>query len=244
MNNQATMDKMHAMRMHGMLRVFKNTLETEVKKKFTLDELIAHMIEVEWEDRKNRKFNRMLDNAKFRYKASFEELNFNINRNLNKNELLRLSDCSWIIKKQNIIITGPTGVGKSYVASALGHQACLYEYKVKYFNCMKLFSLLKQSTADGSYGKELNRLKKTDLLILDDFGLQAFDKQHRLAFLEILEDRHGQQSTIIVSQLPVKNWHEIIGDATIADAICDRLVHTSNKIKLKGESVRKLMKKS
>lgn len=166
-----------------------------------------------------------------------------MNRNLDKNTILKLSNGQWLENKQNIIITGPTGVGKSFIASSIGHQVCLTGHKVIYFNCMKLFSMLKYSCADGSYIDEIKKMQKNDLLILDDFGLQNIDKQNRLSLLEILEDRHGQRSTIIVSQLPVKNWHEIIGDSTIADAILDRLVHTALRIDLKGESIRKLKKK-
>lgn len=242
MNNQATMEKMQLMRFHGMLQAFQSTMETGVKNNFTADELVGHLVDAEWDERKNRKFSRLIKYAKFRYRVAFEEIDFMLNRNLDKNEMLRLSDCSWINQHQNMIITGPTGVGKSFLASAFGHQACLHEYRVLYFNCMKLFTKLKMSNADGSYISELKKIQKTELFILDDFGLQSFDKQNRLTLLEILEDRYGQKSTLIISQVPVKNWHEIIGDKTIADAICDRLVHTSHQINLKGESVRKKKK--
>ncbi len=240
MNNQATMEKMQEMRFHGMMRAFQSTMETGVKNNFTADELIGHLIDSEYDERKNRKFSRLVQYAKFRYHAAFEEIDFISKRNLDKNEILRLSDCRWLEKHQNIIITGPAGIGKSFIASAFGHQACLYEYRVLYFNCMKLFTKLKMSNADGSYISELNKIKKTDLLILDDFGLQPFDRQNRLTLLEILEDRHGLKSTLIISQVPIKNWHEIIEDKTIADAICDRLVHTSYKFNLQGiNSLRK-----
>lgn len=242
MNNQATMEKMQQMRFHGMLRAFQSTMETGVKNKFTSDELIGHLIDAEYDERKNRKFNRLIQYAKFRYHAAFEEIDFISKRNLDKNEVLRLSDCQWIEKHQNIIITGSAGAGKSFIASALGHQACLYEYRVLYFNCMKLFTKLKMSNADGSYIGELKKIQKTDFLILDDFGLQSFDKQNRLTLLEILEDRHGLKSTLIISQVPIKNWHEIIGDKTIADAICDRLIHSSYEINLQGINMRKKKK--
>jgi len=156
---------------------------------------------------------------------------------------LRFSNCSWIEKKQNVIIEGPTGVGKSFIGSALGHQACMYGFKTLYFNATKLFSRLKLLKADGSYVKELKKIEKANVLIIDDFAVQHLDTQNRLSLLEILEDRHGRKSTIIISQLPVTKWHEIIGDPTIADAICDRIIHSSFRIELKGESVRKKYEK-
>ena len=239
MNNQATIEKMQKMKLHGMLRAFQITMETSIKNKFTADELLAHLIDAEWDDRYNRKLNRLIKAAKFRYQASFEQIDFQLNRNLDKNIVLRLSDCSWILKKQDIIITGATGVGKSFMASALGFQGCMYGFKVRYFNCSKLFSLLKYAKADGTFIKEMNNIQNQEVIILDDFGLHPFDTQSRLFLLEIMEDRHGRRSTIISSQFPVKNWHEIIGEPTIADAICDRIIHSSFRIEMKGESVRK-----
>jgi DNA replication protein DnaC len=142
-----------------------------------------------------------------------------------------------------MIITGSTGSGKSFIACALGHQACINSLKVRYFNCLKLFTYLMQLKGDGTYGKEMNKIKNQDLIILDDFGLQVLDGYNRLMLLEILEDRHGCKSTIITSQLPPNKWHDVIGDATIADAICDRMVHSSHHLRLKGkESMRKLNK--
>ena len=239
MNNQGTIEKMHQMRLHGMVRAFKSTMETAVKNNYTTDELVAHLIDSEWDDRHNRKLSRLIKTAKFRYQASFEMLDFQLKRNLDKNTMLRLSDCGWIPKKKDIIITGPTGAGKSFIASAFGYQGCLYGFSVIYFNCSKLFSMLKFAKADGTYAKELNRIQKHDVLILDDFGLHPFDSQSRLDLLEIMEDRHGRKSTVIASQFPVSSWHEIIGEPTIADAICDRVIHSAFRIELKGESVRK-----
>ncbi len=158
--------------------------------------------------------------------------------------ILRFSDCSWIKDKKNIIITGPTGVGKSFVASALGNQACIYGYRTYYFNSQKLFSYLKASKADGTYVKNLEKIAKSANLVFDDFGLEKLDSQSRLSLLEILEDRHGLASTIIASQIPISAWHDIIGDATIADAICDRIVNNSYRIELKGESIRKKYNKN
>lgn len=239
MSNEATFEKMSRMKLFGMLSAFKKYLEVHGEPGLTVDEVISHLIDTEWEDRYNRKVNRLLKSARFRYQGCIEQIDYTANRNLDKNIILRLAKCNWINKKENIIITGPTGVGKSYIASTLGHQACLSEYKTLYFNCNKLFEVLKISKADGSYSRIISKLLTQDLLILDDFGLQPIDSQSRLFLLEILEDRHGLKSTIITSQLPVKNWFDIIGDATLADAICDRIVHSAIRIELKGESLRK-----
>lgn len=238
-NNQATLEKLEKMRLRGMLRAFRSTMETGVKHQFTPDELFSHLVDAEWDDRYNRKLERLLKVAKFRYTACFEEIDFGLDRNLDKNQLLRLSDCGWVQRPQDILITGPTGAGKSFIGSALGTQACVYGYTVGYYPCSKLFSRLKFSKADGSYLKELTRMLKQDVIILDDFGLVPLEAQSRLSLLEILEDRHGRKPTVFIAQVPVGKWHEVIGDPTIADAICDRVIHTAHRIELKGESVRK-----
>jgi len=239
-NNQATLQKLGQMKLYGMARAFTNTMEAGTKNQFTAGELISHLVDAEWDDRYNRKLTRLLKGARFRYKASIEEIDFTINRGLDKNQILRLSNCQWIESHQDCIVTGPTGAGKSFIASALGHQACMYGFKVLYYPSSKLFAHLKLSRADGSYLKELTKILKMDVTILDDFGLETLDAHSRLTLLEILEDRHGRRSSVFVSQLPVAKWHEVIGDPTIADAICDRIIHNAHRIELKGESVRKV----
>jgi len=201
------------------------------------------LIELEWDDRQTRKRDRVITSAKFRYMASVEELEYDPERNLDKYQILRFADCDYITQHQNILITGSTGVGKSYLGCALGHQACLKGYRVMYFNLAKLLSWLKMMKADGSYLKEIGKLERQDLLILDDFGLQPIDDQSRLIFLEIIEDRYDRSSTILTSQLPVSNWYEVINEKTIADAILYRLLHRSFRVVLKGESMRKTKKK-
>jgi len=244
MNNQATIEKMQEMRLLGMLSSFRETFSTGMQSKFTVDEMVAHLIDAEWDERFNRKFNTLLKNANFRYKSSIEEIDYKPSRKIDKNMILRFSTCDWIKKGESIIITGSTGAGKSFMACAFGHKACVHRHHVGYYNCMKLFSHLKYCKADGSYFKEMNKIKKQDLVILDDFGLKPFDADSRLMLLEMLEDRHGSKSIIISSQITTDKWFNLIGDATIADAICDRLLHTSHKIHIDGDSMRKIKSKN
>jgi len=243
MNQTATMQKLEEMRFNGFARAYREMTETGMAREFTTDEVISHLVQAEWDDRYNRRLQRLIANARFRYQASFEEIDFSAKRNLDKDQLLRLSSSDWIAKHQNIICTGSTGSGKSWIASALGHLGCQHGYKVLYRNCIKLFDELKVAKADGSYIKEISKIEKMDLLILDDFGLKPLDGHQRLMLLEIIEDRHGRKSTIITSQLPVNQWHDVIGDQTIADGCLDRLVHSSHRIELKSEvSMRKTYK--
>ncbi len=241
MNNQ-TMEKMKQMKLYGMARAMASAMDMGLAD-ITPDEFLAHLVDAEWDDRYNRRLARLIKNAKFRYRASMEEIDFSLARGLDKNMVMRFSDCDFIKNKRNIIITGPTGVGKSFIATALGNQACVYGYRTLYFNTQKLFPTLKLAKADGTYISQVQKIEKASLLLLDDFGLEKLDTGSRLIFLEILEDRHGLSSTIITSQFPVSAWHEIIGDPTIADAICDRMVNSSYRIELGGESVRKKFKK-
>lgn len=237
--NDQTIEKMRTMKLYGMLRAFRTSLESGKNEKCTADELLSMLIDSEWDERYNRKLSRSVRNARFRYKASVEQINFDDHRVLNKNQVLRLADCGFIDKKENVLITGSTGVGKSYIASAIGHQACSMGYKVLYDHSSKLFARLKGGKADGTYLKEITKIEKQDLLIIDDFGIQPLDQQSRSILMEIIEDRHGKKSTLFTSQLPVNQWHEMIGEQTIADAILDRIVHDSQRLELKGESMRK-----
>ena len=240
--NENTLDKMKKMKFHGMFRAFKTGLESEHQQDYTSDELISNLIQSEWDDRQNRSIEQRIKNARFRYKASLEELNYSTDRNLDKNQVMRFSDCSFINKAENILITGSTGVGKSYIASAIGHHACSLGYKVVYHNVPKLFSSLKMAKADGSYMKEIAKIERQQLLILDDFGIQPFDAQSRASLMEIIEDRHAKGSIIFTSQVPVTKWYEIIGEKTVADAILDRIVHESHRLEITGESMRKKQK--
>ncbi|MCR6637480.1 MAG: IS21-like element helper ATPase IstB [Sporocytophaga sp.] len=237
--NQQTLSKLSELKLTGMHRAYENILHIHKNELLTADELVQLLVQSEWEERHNQKLLRLTRSAKFRYQAAVEEVTFPAKRNLDKNLFLRLADCSFIDRKENILITGATGVGKSFVASALGHQACSKGYRTQYFNLQKLFTKTAMAKADGTYVKELGKIEKKDILILDDFGLQPLDTQKRLELLEIIEDRHGRKSTIICSQLPVNKWYDIIEDSTIADAILDRLINGAHRLELKGESMRK-----
>jgi len=236
--NTDTLDKMRQMRFWGMHRAFKTSLE-QSDPTYTADEMAAMLIDSEWDDRHNRTIERIMRNARFRYKATIEQLDYSNERGIDKNLVHRLADCSFISRKESILITGSTGTGKSFLASAIGHQACQLGFKVLYTNATRLFAQLKMAKADGSSIKELMKIEKQDLLILDDFGIQPFDQQSRASLLDIIEDRHGKRSTIITAQVPVKQWYDLIGEKTVADAIMDRIVHNAQRIELSGESLRR-----
>lgn len=242
MNYQQTLEKMQQMKLHGMRRAYESSFETSRPDEWTSDQMVAWLTEAEWNHRNNARMERLIKNARFRYHALLEEINFDASRNIDKGLVMRLADCSFIDKGENIIITGSTGAGKSYLATAFGIQACLKGYKVIYFNLGKLFETLTRSKADSSYIRELKRIEKHDLLILDDFGLQVIDTQRQLTLLDLIEDRHARKATIITSQIPVKVWHELLEEKTVADAILDRIVHSSHRIELKGESMRRKIK--
>jgi len=237
--NEATLEKMRKIKCLGMYRAFKTSLESGTVENYTSDELIAHLVESEWDDRQNRSIQQKVTNARFRYKAELENLSYSASRNIDKNQIMRFAECAFIDKYENILITGSTGIGKSYIASALGHHACSMGYKVIYYSTPKLFAKLKMTKADGSYIKEIAKIERQQLLILDDFGIQPLDAPSRAALMEIIEDRHGKSSIIITSQIPVNKWHEVIGEKTVADAILDRIIHQAHRLELKGESLRK-----
>lgn len=237
--SSTVLNKMSHMKLLGMLRSYQVMLDSRQHHELTHDEFFNTLIQSEWEYRENKKVNRHLRQAKFRYTASIEELNFTAERGLDKTQILRLADGSFIQNKENVLITGATGVGKSYLASALGHQACQMGHKVLYYNTQKLFPRMKMLKADGSYDREIAKIERHDLLILDDFGLVPMDNTARMILLEIIEDRHARKATIISSQLPVAKWYEVIGESTVADAILDRMIHTAHRVELKGASLRK-----
>jgi DNA replication protein DnaC len=239
MSENQTITKLNQMKLTGMARAYETTYSINQSNNLTIDEIISYIVESEWDNRQNQKLNSLIKAAKFRYQAFIGDISYSSERNLDKNFMLKLAGCDYLVKKENLIITGATGVGKSYIATALGNEACVKGYKTMYYNLGKLLISLKMKRADSSYLREIDKLQKQDLLILDDFGLAMLDTQNRLDLLEIIEDRYGKSSTIITSQLPITKWHDVIGDSTIADAIVDRLVHNAHRIELKGASLRK-----
>lgn len=232
-------ENMESLKLYGMIRMWQSLKENRQHHGLSLEEGLELLLQSEKQDRDNRRKDRLEKVAGFRYQASMEEINYLSGRGIDKNTLLGLSDCQFIDRGESLLITGPTGAGKSFIASAFGYQACHLGYKVAYFSMHKLLLKLKLFRADGSIIRFYEKLNKQQLLILDDFGLNRFDQQQRMDLMEIIEDRHNRRSTIIASQLPVFSWYEIIGDDTIADAIMDRIIHGSNRIELTGESMRK-----
>lgn len=231
--------KFTKLRLHGMNKSWTALKETRKVHELSFEDGLELLLQAEEQERDNRRFRRLEYQAGFRYKASIEELSIDHTRGLDTNLLATLATGDYIPKGESVLITGPTGCGKSFLASALGHQACILGYKVAYYNTQKLMLKTKMARLEGTIFKFFEKLAKTDLLILDDFGLTHLDKQQQIDLMELIEDRHGKTSTIIGSQLPVASWYDVIGEETIADAILDRLVHSSYRIQLKGESLRK-----
>ncbi|APA90696.1 IS21-like element helper ATPase IstB [Myroides sp. ZB35] len=239
MDNNQTIEKLKAMRLNDMAILHSRHLKDNTTTSFTIDEYIALLTDHEYENRQNRKVERLIKQANFRQNASIADINYTHHRDLDKNMFSRLATLDFMLKKQNIIITGASGVGKSYLAQALGYQACLMEHKVLYFNTANLFNLLKSSKIDGTYQREMKRVLKCDLLILDDFGLQPFDNLIREVLFDIVDQRYNRASIILSSQIPVSAWYPLIGENTIADAVLDRIVNSSHRIELNGDSMRK-----
>lgn len=242
MNINATFEKLGQMRLNGFEKAYREIVDNAQQGNFTLDEIVAHLIDAEFDDKYNKKLNRLVKQAKFKQQASFEQINFHQPRGVDKNQLLRLQNCDWIKKSRDLLITGSTGVGKSFIACALGFQACLNENKVMYITANKLLDRLSFTKADGTYFKFIEMVSKTKLLIIDDFGLKKVDNKQCNMILDIIDDRHGRSSTIITSQIPVKEWYDCFAEPTIADAILDRLTNGSYRINLQGESMRKILR--
>lgn len=239
MNTHVTLEKMGQLKLHGMKQAYQAILNMPSDQLPGINQFIARLVEAEEQQRVHKRMEMYLRLSKLRYNALLEDIYCSPERNLTKDQLLEVADCSFIQRAENILISGSTGCGKSFLACALGRQACAFGYRVFYMGMNRFLEKVAQSKLEGSYLKLLNQIEKTDLLIIDDFGIQPMDPVSRLAMLQILEDRYGKKSIIITSQLPVNKWYEYIGESTIADAIMDRLSGQARRMDLKGESMRR-----
>jgi len=234
-----TLDKLQAMKLTGMQRALIHQMDMPGPEALSFDERFGMLVDAEYTERENRRMASRLKRARLRQTATVEDIDYRHPRGLDKSLMRSLAGCDWVQKRHNLIITGPTGAGKSYLACALGNQACRQGYRVQYFRAARLFTELAIARADGRYEKLLRALAKSQLLVLDDWATAPLTDEQRRDLFEVIEDRYDCGSTLIAAQMPAKHWHEIIGEPTLADAILDRLVHNAYTITLKGESMRK-----
>jgi DNA replication protein DnaC len=239
---QQCLTQLRTLKLSGMVQAVElQWSQPQTYDDLDFDERLGLMVNQELTSRANKRLQRLLKAARFKVDANIKDIDYAHPRGLKKSQLASLLTVEWIHKKQNLVITGPTGCGKTYLACAIGHHACHYDHSVRYYRATRLFESLTISHGDGSYLKLINQIAKADLLIIDDWGLETLTQSQRNDLLEIMEDRHGSKSTIVTSQLPITKWHTHIGDNTLADAILDRLLHNAHKLELKGESMRKAM---
>jgi len=240
MLNEQTIEKLYGMNLNGMADGFREQLLHANVKELSFEERFALLVDRQWTWKEDRRMKRLLKEAKLKINGCVEDIDYKTPRGLDKSVILGLANGHWIRNAHNIIITGPTGVGKTYLACALANRACRMGYSAFYIRIPRLFQELAIAKADGTYPKIMNKLTKANVLVIDDLGLAPMSATERRDLLEIIEDKHGLSSTIVATQLPVDNWHDTIGDPTIADAIVDRLIHNAHKINLKGDSMRKI----
>jgi len=239
MNTQVTLDHLEQLKLNGMAKAYQATLSLPVQNQPSLNQFMAQLAEAEMQDRAEKRTALYLRQSKLRYDAVLEQVHCNAKRNLSQEKLMMVADCEFIRRGENILITGATGTGKSYLACAIGRQACMLGYRTLYFGINRFLEKIALAKLDGTYIKLLNQIEKAHLIIIDDFGLHPLNGTTRRALLQILEDRYGLKSTIIAAQLPVGNWHEYIGESTISDAIMDRLAANAHRFELTGETLRK-----
>ena len=237
-----TLTTLRQLKLGGMANALQHQLEqVGTYEGLAFTERLALLVEQECLNREQRKQERLIRQARFKLAACVQDIDYEHPRNVTKAKIARLSQGDWIQRGQNLLMTGPCGSGKTYLACALGHNACLHAYSVRYYRLSRLLLELTQAKADGSYHKQLKLLARVQLLIIDDWGLEPLKPAHRNDLMEIMDDRHGQTSTLVISQLPTDQWYASIGDNTLADAILDRLMHNAHRLQLKGESMRKIL---
>ena len=242
MLNEQTFDKLYGMKLLGMAEAFKEQSQQPSFQDLSFDDRFGILVDRQWTWKENTRLKRLLKEAKLKLQACVEDIDFKTSRGIEKSVLLNLASCNWIRNHQNLLISGPTGVGKTFLACALAQKACREGFRTLYLRIPQFFYQIALARADGTYGNLMKKFSKTHLLVLDDLGLTSLNDTERRDLLEVIEDRHGATSTLITSQLPVENWHDHIGDPTIADAILDRIIHSAHRIQLKGGSMRKKQK--
>lgn len=236
---QPTLDKLYHLKLGAMADAVREQVDNPTLTELTFEERLGFLVDREWDARENRGLTRRLQVARLKVPACVEDLDFRAPRGLDKSLILRLADCQFIAQHHPVLITGPTGVGKTYLACALGHRACRLQYRVRYYRCDQVLSAIQLARLDGSYPAFMRKLEKTDLLILDDWGLTPFEQRAARELFELLDDRTTHGAVVIASQAPLETWYDLLAAPQLADAILDRVVHNAYKVALQGESMRK-----